>query len=78
MVRPVQDEMGQHYRGSHRLPGQDPGGADRADALWNELDCSVTIQLLQFVGLDGNPDWAVARGGDNAITILTQSERILR
>ena len=80
-------------------------GADRADALWNELDCSVTVQPLQFAVHGDTPPFLgarqlwwptltastkgvqkdpgafgelVARGGDNAVTLLTQSERILR
>lgn len=38
-------------------------GASYGDAQWYHLDRSVTIQLLQFVRLDGNPGWA---GNDDA------------
>ncbi|GAB2601215.1 hypothetical protein Aab01nite_64140 [Paractinoplanes abujensis] len=39
-----------------RLRAQD--GHAYGDALWDVLDRSVTIQLLQFVHLDGHASWA--------------------
>jgi hypothetical protein len=35
-------------------------GASYADALWLHLDLSVSIQLLQFIRPDGNPQWAAS------------------
>jgi hypothetical protein len=33
-------------------------GASYADALWLHLDLPLSIQLLQFIRRDGNPQWA--------------------